>query len=79
MFVSGPGFPHIAFPVASAALQAERLEWLLEHQARISMDLDFEVAVCELISREDPQHRLPGSAEFARRLVTVPEQRGVER
>jgi hypothetical protein len=60
-------------------LQAERLEWLLEHQARISMDLHFEVAVCELISRKDPQHRLPGSAEFAKRLMTLSEQRSAER
>jgi hypothetical protein len=79
MFVSGSGLPHIAFPVASAALRAERLVWLLEHRARISMDLDFELAVCELISRKDPQHRLPGSAEFAGRLVTLSEQRSAER
>jgi hypothetical protein len=76
-----PGFvlPHIAFPVASAALQAERLEWLLEHRVRISMDHEFEVAVCELISRKDPKHLLDGSAEFAERFVTLSEQRGVER
>lgn len=77
--MSGPGLPHIAFPAASAALHAERLEWLLEHRARISMGRDFEIAVCALISRKDPQHLLPGSAEFAGRFVTVPEQRGAER
>jgi hypothetical protein len=74
-----PDAPHIAFPIASAALHAERLEWLLEHQARISMDRDFEIAVCELISRKDPEHLLPGSAEFAKRLVMLSEQRSVER
>ena len=74
---SGP--PHIAFPVASAALHAERLQWLLEHRARISMDRDFELAVCALISRKDPEHELEGSAEFVKRLVTVPEQRSAER
>jgi hypothetical protein len=79
MFVSGPAPPHIAFPVASAALRAERLEWLLKNEARISMGLDFELAICALISRKDPEHLLPGSAEFAKRLVTLSEQRGVER
>jgi hypothetical protein len=71
--------PHIAFPVASAALRAERLAWLLEHEAQISMDRDFEIAVCELITRKDPQHLLAGSAEFAQRLVTRSEQRSVDR
>jgi hypothetical protein len=79
MFVSGPGVPHIAFPVASAALRAERLAWLLEHAGQISMDREFEIAVCELISRKDPGHLLPGSAEFAGRLVMLSEQRSVER
>jgi hypothetical protein len=55
------------------------LEWLLEHRARISMDRDFELAVCALISRKDPEHELEGSAEFVKRLVTVPEQRSAER
>ena len=71
--------PHIAFPVASAALHAERLAWLLEHAGQISMDRDFEIAVCELISRKDPEHLLPGSAEFAKRLLTLSEPRSVER
>jgi hypothetical protein len=79
MFVSGPGLPHIAFPVASAALRAERLVWLLENERQISMDRGFEIAVCELISRKDPQHLLPGSAEFAKRLVTLSEQQGLDR
>jgi hypothetical protein len=74
---SGP--PHIAFPVASAALHAERLEWLLEHQGQISMDRGFEIAVCELISRKDPEHLLPGSAEFAERVAVLSERRGVDR
>ncbi len=77
--MSGPGLPHIAFPVASAALHAERLAWLLEHAGQISMDRDFEIAVCELISRKDPEHLLPGSAEFAKRLLTLSEPRSVER
>jgi hypothetical protein len=77
--VSGPGLPHIPFPVASAALHAKRLAWLLEHAEQISMDRDFELAVCELISRKDPEHLLPGSAEFAGRLVALSEQRGVDR
>jgi hypothetical protein len=71
--------PHIAFPVAWAALRAERLEWLLEQRARISMGRDFEIGVCELISRKDPEHLLPGAAEFAERLVTLSEQGSVER
>jgi hypothetical protein len=71
--------PHIAFPVASAALHAERLEWLLEHQGQISMDRGFEIAVCELISRKDPGHLLPGSAEFAERVAVLSEQQGVAR
>jgi hypothetical protein len=79
MFVSGLGLPHVAFPVASAALRAERLAWLLDHQAQISMDRDFEIAVCELISRKDPEHLLPGSAEFAERFVTLSGPLGVER
>lgn len=79
MFVPGPSPPHIAFPVASAALHAERLAWLLENEARISMDRDFEIAVCELISRKDPEHLLSGSAAFAKRLAVLPEQQGVDR
>ena len=71
--------PHIAFPVASAALHADRLAWLLENQGQISMDRDFELAVCELISRKDPEHLLPGSAEFAQRLAVLSEQQGVDR
>ena len=70
---------HIAFPVASAALRAERLEWLLEHHGQISMDRGFELAVCELISRKDPEHLLPGSAEFAERVAVLSEQQGVDR
>jgi hypothetical protein len=73
-----PDAPHIPFPVASAALHAERLAWLLEHAGQISMDRDFEIAVCELISRKDPEHLLPGSAEFAERLVALSEQQGVD-
>ena len=59
---------HIPFPVASAALRAGRLAWLLEHARQISMDRDFEIAVCELIATQDSEHLLPGSAEFLRRV-----------
>jgi hypothetical protein len=71
--------PHIPFARAEAARHAGRLAWLLEHEGQISMDRDFEIAVCELISKKDPEHLLPGSAEFAQRLVTLFEQRGGER
>ncbi len=43
------------------------------------MGPDFEIAVCELISRKDPEHLLSGSAEFAKRLAAPPEQQGVDR
>jgi hypothetical protein len=77
--VSSPSLPHVPFPVASAALHAERLAWLLDHAGQISMDRDFELAVCELISKKDPQHLLSGSAEFAERLVTLSKQRSADR
>lgn len=38
-----------------------------------------EIDVCELIAEKDPQHLLPGSAEFAKRLVTLAEQGSVDR
>ena len=38
-----------------------------------------EIDVCELIVEKDPQHLLPGSAEFAKRLVTLSKQEGVDR
>jgi hypothetical protein len=43
------------------------------------MDRDFEIAVCELIAAKDPRHLLPGSAEFAERLVALSAQQGVDR
>ena len=71
--------PHIAFPVFRAALRAGRLSWILEHAAQITMGREYELEVCELIAAKDPQHLLPGSAEFAQRLVTLCEQRSVDR
>jgi hypothetical protein len=43
------------------------------------MGREYELEVCELIAAKDPQHLLPGSAEFAQRLVTLSEQQGVDR
>jgi hypothetical protein len=71
--------PHISFPVFLAALRAGRLSWILEHAAEITMGPEYEIKVCELIAAKDPQHLLPGSAEFAKRLVTLSEQQGVAR
>ena len=73
------GPPHISFPVFLAALRAGRLSWILEHAAQITMGPEHEIKVCELIAAKDPQHLLPGSAEFAQRLVTLSEQQGVDR
>ena len=64
----GPVSPHIPFSLFLPALRAGRLEWILEHAEQISMGLDYELAVCELIAARDPQHLLPGSAEFAERV-----------
>jgi hypothetical protein len=38
-----------------------------------------EIDVCDLIAEKDPQHLLPGSAEFAQRLVAPSAQQGVDR
>jgi len=77
--VTGPGLPHISFPLFLAALQTGRLGWILDHSAQITMGREYELEVCELIAAKDPQHLLPGSAEFAQRLVTLSEQQGVDR
>jgi hypothetical protein len=42
------------------------------------MGLRDEIDVCELIAEKDPQHLLPGSAEFAKRLLTLSEQPGAD-
>jgi hypothetical protein len=68
MFVSGPGLPHISFARAEAARCAGQLDWILAHQGQITMSPEYELAVCELISRKDPEHLLPGSAGFAERV-----------
>jgi len=70
---------HISFPRFKAALQAQDLPFILRHSERTSMGPRDEIEVCELIAEKDPQHLLPGSAEFAKRLVTLPEQGSVER
>ena len=64
----GLSSPHIPFPLFLAALQAGRLGWILDHTAQISIGLDYQLEVCELIASQDPQHLLPGSAEFAERV-----------
>jgi hypothetical protein len=67
--------PHIPFPVASAALQADRLAWLLEHQEQISMDRDFELGIYQLIIAKDPERLLTGSAAFAERFEQTSDRR----
>jgi len=63
--------PHISFARAEAARQAGQLDWILAHETQISMDRDFEIGVCELISRKDPDHLLKGSAEFLERVAAL--------
>jgi hypothetical protein len=75
----GPDSPHISFPVFLAALRAGRLSWILEHDAQITMGREYEMQVGELIAARDPRHLLPGSAEFAERLVALSVHRGVDR
>jgi hypothetical protein len=62
-----------------AALRAGRLGWILAHASQITIGREYEIEVCELIAAQDPQHLLPGSAEFAQRLAVPSEQRGVDR
>ena len=68
MFALGPRSPHIPFPVFLAALQAHRLDWILQHAVQITMGLEYEIGVLRLIAEHDPEHLLPGSAEFAERV-----------
>ena len=78
MFVSGrlgQSSPHIAFARAEAARLAGQLDWILEHQAQISMNTDYELGVYRLILAKDPQRLLPGSSDFAARF----EDRQVEK
>jgi hypothetical protein len=67
MFVEGPSAPHIAFSRAIAALDAKQLDWILEHEAQISMNPEYELGVLELIAEQDSEHKLEGSAEFVER------------
>jgi hypothetical protein len=70
--------PHIPFPVFLAALRARRLAWILQHAPQITMGLEYEIKVCELIAARDPQHLLLGSAQFAERLPALSQQRRVD-
>ncbi len=72
------GLPHISYPRFKAALRARDLAFILKHSERTSMGPRDEIDVCELIAAKDPQHLLPGSAEFAERLVTLSAQQGME-
>ena len=63
----GPRSPHISFARAEAARQAKQLDWILKHEAQISMSPEYEIGVLELIAEQDPEHKLKGSAEFVQR------------
>jgi hypothetical protein len=60
--------PHIPFARAEAARCAGQLDWILVHEAQISMNEEYELGVYELILAKDPARLLPGSAEFAARF-----------
>jgi hypothetical protein len=77
--VSGPRSSHIPFPVFLAALRAERLAWILEHAGQITMSPEYEIEVYELIAKRDPQHLLPGAAEFAQRSAARRDRAGLGR
>jgi hypothetical protein len=79
MFVAGPNLPHIAFARAQAALDAADLGWILEHETQISMNLEYERGVLELIEEQDPEHKLKGSAEFVERVEARCDQRELGR
>jgi hypothetical protein len=61
--------PHISYPRFKAALRARDLPFILRHSERTSMGPRDEIDVCELIAEKDPQHLLPGSAEFPKQEV----------
>jgi hypothetical protein len=60
--------PHIPFARAEAARCAGQLDWILAHEAQISMNAAYELGVYQLILAKDPQRLLPGSAQFAARF-----------
>jgi hypothetical protein len=62
--------PHIPFPRAEAARRAGDLDWILAHEAQISMNPEYELGVYQLILAKDPERLLAGSAEFAQRVQT---------
>ncbi len=78
MFVPGPSLPHIPFSRAIAALDAKQLGWILAHETQISMNLEYERGVLALIEEQDPEHKLEGSAEFAKRFERASDRREVE-
>ena len=68
--------PHIPFARAQAALNAEQLDWILTHQAQITMSPAYEIGVYRLIATLDPardRQLLDAAAEwltgFAGRLL----------
>ena len=67
--------PHIAYPRAEAALQAGQLDWILAHEAQISMNPAYELGVYQLIIAKDPQRLLTGSAAFAERFERTNDRR----
>jgi hypothetical protein len=77
MFVLGPRSPHIPFARAEAARRAGQLDWILAHEAQISMNPEYELGVYQLIIAKDPQRLLPGSAEFAERFERASDRREV--
>ena len=69
--------PHIPFARAEAARCAGQLDWILAHQAQITMSPEYEQGVYRLILAKDPKRLLPGSAEFAERFEAASDQREV--
>jgi hypothetical protein len=59
--------PHIPFARAQAALDGGDLGWILAYKEQISMSVEYELGVLELIAEQDPEHKLEGSAEFVER------------
>ena len=75
--------PHIAFARAEAARLAGQLGWILAHEAQITMNLQYEIGVLQLIAGQDPQHFDLRSAAFtarcAERFVALSQPKGVDR
>ena len=77
--MSSPRSPHIPFSRAEAALRAGQLDWILAHEAQISMSPEYELGVYQLIIAKDPDRLLTGSAAFAERFESRDDPREVER